>query len=637
MAAQEGWSVGPAPDPSASSAWTAGPAPAATFTTSNQKDASGNATVDPNTVGTYVRHLWEGLNPVNLGKLLPFPKAAGGSGVDNPFNPVKVKDDMYRVKLEADAAWAKGDKVLAAEKYIESVVPLLGPMMAHWGNQLQAGKYAAAAGDMTAFTVASAAPAALSEAGTAMTGVQPSAPAVGSLTAEEAAANAFGESRGVPLDAATKTGNPFVRGVQKVSGESMLGAPPIAQARAAQAGALQRVGGELADVTHPVPVTAEQAGTGVAGSIRQVMSDLRDQANNAYGKLRDFEKSAAPDIVPKRGETAASEPMQLAVNLSDVKTALKPTFDRLSRENQVAPLMGGKAEALRALDRVLNGPDHVSLSTAEDALGDLKSMARADEPLLRTAGQGVAAKAVRELSDAVTQRAAAAGDEVVGALQEGRAASKAKYQAADVFDQLNTEPVKLFKQMTAPKDAAIGLLRKVQELAPAKMAEIGRAKLEEWLDLASERGRFDHADKLYAEWQKLGPETKRILFGKAANIDNLDKFFLLAKRIAENPNPSGTAPTLLKAGEMTGAVTHPLVSIPSSLTLGAVAKLLYSPRGVKALTRLLESDPTAPVRATGKAVGRAASQAAWIDVAAAAKALGVPLDVPKAADREGRP
>jgi hypothetical protein len=55
---------------------------------------------------------------------------------------------------------------------------------------------------------------------------------------------------------------------------------------------------------------------------------------------------------------------------------------------------------------VLNGPDHVSLSTAESALGDLKGLARVDDPLVRNAARGIAAKAVRELGDAVEMRAA---------------------------------------------------------------------------------------------------------------------------------------------------------------------------------------------------------------------------------------
>jgi hypothetical protein len=108
-------------------------------------------TPDPNTIGTFVQHFWDTINPIQLGQLLPFPKAAGGSGTDNPLSPSNAVSALHRVKLEGDARWAQGDTVGAAAKYIESVIPLLGPQMSEWGNRLQRGEYAAAGGDMSGF------------------------------------------------------------------------------------------------------------------------------------------------------------------------------------------------------------------------------------------------------------------------------------------------------------------------------------------------------------------------------------------------------------------------------------------------------------------------------------------------------
>src|SRR6185312_10595307 len=86
------WTAGPAP---VASGWTAGPAPTTppatgsgnrfsdaldrlqspTFAATNQKDASGNAVVDPNTVGTFASHFVSQINPIPLGQLVPFPQA----------------------------------------------------------------------------------------------------------------------------------------------------------------------------------------------------------------------------------------------------------------------------------------------------------------------------------------------------------------------------------------------------------------------------------------------------------------------------------------------------------------------------------------------------------------------------------
>lgn len=585
------------------------------------------------------------------------------------------------------------------------------------------------------------------------------------LTPEELAANAFAEQHGVPLDAATVTGSRFVRGLQKGAGESLIGAPVAERAVTAQQQALQRVGGELAAQTTPQPVMPEQAGASVRQGIGDMAKAYNDQANAAYGRLRDIEAKpehstrvqTAPEgsraeqalleklskndlgYAPTRAELVAMRQIEaeldmqpytkrswywrqnevglegnaagghadiirgsanadvyhdlqsanpglsdltgkqmvagirktlnegewtnagraawevakervrsgkegpslpedtplvgtlervgLPVDLRQAKTTLKPLYDRLAREAQLVPLQGDKGRALVALDRLLHGPDIASASVVDGALGDLKSMARSDVPELRGAGQGIVGKAIAALEPAVQRAVAAAGDEAVGALQEGRSATVQKYRVGDVLERLRDEPVQVYRQVTAPKDSAIQLLRQVHETAPANVPDIARAYLEDALGQASERGRFDHADRLYANWQKLGPETKRILFGGELTGE-LNKFFLLAKRMGENPNPSGTAPTLLKTGEAVGLVTHPLATLPASLTMGGLAKLLYTPAGVRAVTKLLAARVPRPNAATLQST---AQRAALAEVAAAARSAGVPLDLPRAA------
>lgn len=135
-----------ADQPFADAPLTADQAKAAAFTDAPLTPPASQ--VDPNTIGTLIRHWWEGgANPVQIGQLLPFPKALGGSGTDNPLLPTNIVQQMHTVKQQADAAWEKGDKVTAAAKYVESVIPILGPWMSHQGDQIQQGKYAAAAGD----------------------------------------------------------------------------------------------------------------------------------------------------------------------------------------------------------------------------------------------------------------------------------------------------------------------------------------------------------------------------------------------------------------------------------------------------------------------------------------------------------
>lgn len=321
-------------------------------------------------------------------------------------------------------------------------------------------------------------------------------------------------------------------------------------------------------------------------------------------------------------ETSAQMPM--AVDLRAAKKALAPIRDRMGAGGAIAPLMGAKGTAYAALQRLINGPDFAPLSVVDEALGDLKSLARggkdaASMPELRSAGQGTAAYAVKQLEKLVRDRATKAGPDVIQALEEGRGATRAKVEVADVLERFRDDPIGVFRQLTA-KDGT-KLLRAVSDVAPGKMADMGRAWLEQQLELSRREGGFGHADKLWSDWKNLAGETKRILFSAPGQIQQLDRFFLLAKRIAENPNPSGTAHTLtaLNVG-----------SIPVS---AGMAKLLYSKAGVDAIVRWMSTG--APKRVASPAAV-ATRSAAWASLVAAAKKSGVdlPAAVPLAADSE---
>lgn len=316
-----------------------------------------------------------------------------------------------------------------------------------------------------------------------------------------------------------------------------------------------------------------------------------------------------PTLPPSAGVVPAAPPvtMGMPVALKPLQDAMRPDHARLMAEAQVAPLMGSKAEAARILSRLMDAPEWVPVSVADGVLGELKTISRADVPALRTEGQAIAAKAVQTLSQQVDEIVS----QVPGAsalLTRGRAATVRKFEAAKVLKDLQTDPVGTFKALTGPGNTQLDLLEQVQAQAPALLPQIGRAKLDQLLTLATERGRFQHTDKLYAEWQKMGPERKALLFGGADQVEALDQFFLLAKRIGENPNTSGTAHTLRALNLVGQPITY------------LVSKLLYTPTGVRALTKFLDADLRV---ASGTAKG-AAREAAWAGVAAAAQRAGVP-------------
>lgn len=306
-----------------------------------------------------------------------------------------------------------------------------------------------------------------------------------------------------------------------------------------------------------------------------------------------------------------SEEMGLPVDLTVAKAALKPLHDQMMRQMPITQQQANPG--LKAIQNILEGPDMAPLLQVDRDLSAIKAIAREH--------QGLGKVAVSRLESAVQRAAANGSPEVARALTTGREAVKARVSTQDLIDALPggklEEPVAVFKHATAPQDAGIELLRAVQQHTPQAVPQIARAKLDHMLSSATERDRFDHADRLFSDWQKLGSETKKTLFPQPGQTQALDHFFLLAKRLAENPNPSGTA-HVSKALDLVYSIgTYPL------------AKLLYTPRGVRALTRVLTRPAT-----SAATVHTAAQTAGWAEVVAAARGAGFHLAVPALAQSE---
>jgi len=200
------------------------------------------------------------------------------------------------------------------------------------------------------------------------------------------------------------------------------------------------------------------------------------------------------------------------------------------------------------------------------------------------------------------------GAEGLQLLRDGRTATVAKYDAADVLKALRDEPVQAFNQLTWGNDAGIAQLREVAKLAPDEMPRIGRAYVENMLKEATAEGGFTREASMLRQWQNLGPETKKILFRDPMKIRDLDNFFLLAKKAAENPNPSGSGLIATSSGSVGYAFVNPATGIPMIIGAGALSKLLHSPKAVAALSKGLD-----PKFNTG--LGRAATAANILKVA----------------------
>jgi hypothetical protein len=593
---------------------------------SNAIDEQGRSVVTPgedrdwtDSLVDFAKGVWKNTNPVAAVQ-------AVGEAVTSPIETAKgIVSTQDHVRQEALQAFEAGDYVTGSRKLINWLIPLVGPALDASADKMSEGKYAEGLGEATGIGLGLTAPTALRHTSIKVPGVKAPNP-------EEAAAVKFGLEEGIPVDAGTATGNRFVKGAQRLNDESALGSIVADRAVQSQADALTRTGAKLADRAKATPVTAEQAGSSIRKAVEASASRLNEAASNAYDKLRALESRAQSETKtvgfdPKSGATT-TEPIKLAVNVGAVKDQLLPLYKDLLRERELSgQLMGGKAQTIKALDSLMQGPEWAPLSAVDAALGDLKAMARTKGiPALRTPGQATASQAVAALEKEVQAAAARGGPDVMRALSEGRAFTKQKYAVAELLDDLTSgtggEPVRVVSKLTANQDAAIAKLKALEKVAPQELPNLGRVVIDELLERATKEGGFTKTQGILADWQKLGAETKSLLFGKPEYIRDLDSFFLLAKKLGENPNPSGTALTLTKSGELGLLYTTGGMSAPISIGSGIVSKLLHSPTVVKALVRGMQI----PVGNKG------AATAAATNIVNAAKEAGVSL-APAATDQ----
>lgn len=521
----------------------------------------------------------QSLNPVSV---------LGGvkEAVTNPIGVVKgLGAENARLFGDAEAAFKSGDYATGLRKvlsYLSNAVPGMGSRLDQAADYLQQGEEAKALGATVDAAIPLAGPAMLKRAGNVnVRGAMSPNPNL----AERAAAD-FGIREGIPVDAATATGNKSIRLLQSIPERTTIAGSVVERnTRHAQAQGLSRVGHELAERAHPkTGYTPETAGDSVRIALKDRIDKLHSEANAAYDALRKVEADPANkrtvilQQVDAEGDLVdVPTEMQLPVDLRSVKRDLLPVYEDLSRQ---WPLTRRQASPnYQALENVVKGDDFSPLSRADRDLGMLKELARKEG--------GLAKMAVAKMDEAVQDAVRGAGPVAAKALRDGRAATKAKYTVIDTLESLSEEPVKAFRNMTLANDAGIDRLRAVAQAAPGEMGKVGRAYLEDLMTKATAEGGFNRADALFKDWQNLGPSTKRLLFKDPAYIKDLDSFFLLAKRMATNPNPSGTA----YAG---GLIVHAtngwfMRNLPGAMYVEmsgyTLSKLLKTRRGVQLLTR----------------------------------------------------
>lgn len=516
-------------------------------------------------------------------------------------------------KEELDKFWKAPTNLEAFPHLLAASVPVLGPQAAKVGEKIGSGEIARGTGEAVGMLAPFAA--------SALEAVRIPSPFKQRLNPEELSAVQFGDRMNIPVDFATRSGNPSARGFQELVEASPGGAGPMWYGRNRQENALahtlenEMIPGVDKARLGTQTFTQESSGQAVLDTLDNRIKSFDKQADDAYDQLRAIER----DPANTRTVQVATEPamqfdargnsysgtrpvlknVAMPVDLRPVKTALAPIYERVKESMPLAQREADKG--LHALEQLLKREDFIPASVADRDLSAIKGIVRkAASAELRNIEQGLAAKALGELSAEIDKAMAAAGPEAAQALRRGRALTKAKYETAEIMDSLPVnEPVRVFNKLVSNKDTAVNLLRDVRRMAPQDLGKIGRAWLEGALGQATQNGGFKGAAGLNRAWNQLGTETKFLLFKDKKVIQNLDDFFLLAQKTAERANPSRSALVyqLLPTGVL--VYTSPVTGIGLIVSESLVAKMLMSRRG----SQLLMDGMRVPVGRTATAYG----------------------------------
>ena len=424
------------------------------------------------------------------------------------------------------------------------------------------------------------------------------------LDPAEASAVAYGDAHGVQMPTSVRTGSKVAANAENILQNLPLSSSVAKAARANEQSTLAAAGNRevqsIAATPSGEPATPLDAGEALHYQLDKNIAEHNTKAGEAYDQLRSIEAQPQFKATVQTGtklvdggidENGASlykrvpvvEDVQLPVALRPVKEALRPIYDRLMRQMPVAQQQA--SAGLKAISNIVNGPDFESASITDENLGAIKQIAReANSPV----SQGLAKAAVQQLDAAVQQAVARAGPDAVAALQQGRAETIAKYASQSVKDSLglsadNPEPAAAVAKLTQPGDKSINLLRSVAEETPEHIPLIAQSLVSGLLDkVTAEAGQAKPQSALTA-WQKIGDQTKQVLFQSPEKVQALNDFFTLAKKMGENPNPSGSGQLLALVKGVGLVVTSPATAIPWILGAKPLARLLFTPTGARNL------------------------------------------------------
>jgi hypothetical protein len=314
---------------------------------------------------------------------------------------------------------------------------------------------------------------------------------------------------------------------------------------------------------------------------------------------------AAPNTVP------VIQTVSGPVSTATVKQVAGPMLDQLNQSIGAVAAQASPSGAI--LKQILARPDVVDLRTAIADNSAIQNIARTETPALKTQAQRISAALVPAYREAIDNAAQALGPDAAQALQDGRQATVNKYELRDAFTReakKSQNPVRLAKFLTAGDDVSVPALQAVAKHVPGALPDIARSTIEDIFSNSTEGGGITKIDSTINKWNKLGDQTKQMLYGPDTTQEITD-LLQYAKLATSEANPSGTASVAQIPALIAGLWKDPMATIA---TLG----------GMRAMTRVMfDPDVAASVRATGRIP---AANIPMPSIPGAVKVVGAPLN-----------
>ena len=371
--------------------------------------------------------------------------------------------------------------------------------------------------------------------------------------------------------------------------------------------------GQIPGSKPPLKISNISAGNAVLDTLDARKLQLKAYADKLYDSFRQTTARAEKYVETGTGSnyppssdmwsTAHSSPapytliekVATPVALDSVRQQLVPVYEELTRNLQAAnrpssPAFGALDEFMKSNIKYMPAADF------DRFLSAVKKITRnGKSEFLRDKSQALATQIIADGEKSFQNAVQGAGPNVLEKLKKARQAVRGYHDVAEVLDDLKTEPAALFGDLVVGKNKAYNRLLTLKQWAPKALESVGRTYLEQLMETATNEGGWGRSAGVKASWERMGPETKNLLFGPKVT-QSLNDGFLAAKRLVTNEGSqtAGRGAAFASYGEIGNSIAELLGGVVLKNPFGAavdVAGKLVKTRGQRAVLAKLAFHP----------------------------------------------